>query len=138
MSDEAEQREIEAFESRIDNLHSNLALLRYPKNLALWSLVTNGLERLYQAQIPQVPERDRTLQTVLSRSFGVFLRKVSDYPFKGHTAIKNLRLDPSIREAAIQANHYARFWFAATGYFPGGTRKRLMLRLSAPIQSDLV
>lgn len=127
-----EQREIEALESRIDNLHLNLRLLRYPKNLALWSLVTHGLERLYETQTQQVPERDRTIQTVLSRSFGVFLRKVEDYPFRGHVAIKNLRLDAHVREAAAEANAYARFWFAATGYFPEWHRKECSASLVGP------
>jgi hypothetical protein len=131
MSEKTEQHEIEAFESRIDNLYLNLELLRYPGNLALWSIVTNGLERLYQALNPQVPERDRTLQSVLSRSLGVYLRKTSDYPFKGHTAIKYLRLDPLVREAAIQANGYARFWFAATGYFPEWHQKEVSASLTS-------
>lgn len=117
ISDE-EQRAIEAFESRIDDLHLGLELLKYPRNLALFSLVSNGLERLYLRQIQQVPERDRTLQSVLSRSFGVFIRKMANYPFKGHVAIKNLRVDAHLRAAAVQANEYARFWFGATGYFP--------------------
>jgi hypothetical protein len=115
--DDKTRSEIEAFESRIDNLHSDLALLRYPKNLALWAFVTNGLERLYQDQ-QQQPEHDRTIQTVVSRRFGVFLRKIQNYPFTGHAPIKTLRLTPDIRQAALQANSYAQFWFAATGYFP--------------------
>jgi hypothetical protein len=113
-----EQRKIAAFESRIDDLHLNLNLLRYPKNLALFSLVTNGLERLYLRDVQQVPGRDRMLQTILSRSFGLFIRKVGNCPFKGHAAIKNLRADAHVRDAAAQANEYARFWFGATGYFP--------------------
>ena len=117
VSDE-ERRAIEAFESRIDDLHLGLELLKYPRNLALFSLVSNGLERLYLPQVQQVPERDRTLQSVLSRSFGVFIRKVANHPFKGHVAIKNLRVDANLRGAAAQANEYARFWFGATGYFP--------------------
>jgi hypothetical protein len=131
-SEEIERREIQQFESRIDDLHLNLELLRYPKNLALWSIVTNGLERLYQAQTPQVPERDRTLQSVISRSIGVYLRKTSDYPFKGHTAIKNLRLDPHVREAAVEANEYARFWFAATGYFPEWHQREVSASVIGP------
>jgi hypothetical protein len=116
--DDTTKLQIEEFEAQIDRVHLNLDLLRYPKNLAFWALVGTGLERLYRPDNPQVPDRDRTLQSALSRSFGVFLRKVSDYPFKGHVAIKNLRLSADVREAAIQANNYARFWFAATGYFP--------------------
>lgn len=116
--DDPVRLKIREFEAQIDRLHLSLDLLRYPRNLAFWSVVTNGLEQLFQPNNPQVPDRDRTLQSVLSRSFGVFLRRVSDYPFKGHVAIKNLRLSADIREAAIQANNYARFWFAATGYFP--------------------
>ena len=53
------------------------------------------------------------------------MRKTSDYPFKGHAAIKNLRLDPHVREAAVEANNYARFWFAATGYFPEWHQKEV-------------
>jgi len=115
--------EIEEFESRIDNLHLDLRLLRYPKNLALWAFVTNGLERLYEPKDHYVPEHDLTIQTVLSRRFGVFIRKIDGYPFRGHAAIKNLRFDPYIRDAAAQANAYARFWFGATGYFPEWHRK---------------
>lgn len=128
---EASDSEIDAFEDRIDLLHLNLNLLRYPKNLVLWSLVSRGLARLYQKQEQQVPERDRTNQTVLSRSFGVFLRKLADYPFKGHVAIRNLRID-QVGEAASQANEYARFWFAATGYFPEWHRKECAALLTGP------
>jgi len=113
-----EKRAIESFELRIDDLHVGLELLKYPRNLALFSFVSNGLERLYLRQVQQVPERDRTLQSVLSRSFGVFIRKVANYPSEGHVAIKNLRVDAHLRVAAAQANEYARFWFGATGYFP--------------------
>lgn len=127
-----EEREIAEFESRIDDLHANLTLLRYPKNLAFWSLVTNGLERLYQPQNQQVPDRDRTLQSVLSRSFGVFLRKVADFPFRGHVAIKNLRLDANIRASAAEANTYARFWFAATGYFPEWHQNEVSALITGP------
>jgi hypothetical protein len=129
---EKEDEEIDAFESRIDKLHLGLELLRYPKNLALWALVTNGLERLYEPQSAQVPERDRTLQTVLSRSFGVFIRRVADLPFKGHVRIKNLRLDAVLRAAAVQANAYARFWFAATGYFPEWHQKEVTALVTGP------
>lgn len=118
IASEADDCEIHGFESRIDSLHLNLRLLRYPKNLAFWSLVTTGLEALYRVQNPQSPDRERTAQAFLSRSFGLFFKKVSDYPFKGHAAIKNLRLNPTVREAAMEAGQYARFWFAATGYFP--------------------
>ncbi|MGB8915865.1 MAG: hypothetical protein WCC89_03345 [Candidatus Sulfotelmatobacter sp.] len=113
-----ERREIEAFETRIDDLHLNLKLLRYPKNLAFFSLVSHGLERLYLPDVQQVPGRDRMLQSVLSRDFGVFIRKVGSYPFKGHVAIKHLRADAHVKDAAAQANEYARFWAGATGYFP--------------------
>jgi hypothetical protein len=129
---ESSDREIEAFEARIDRLHLNLDLLRYPKNLAFWGFVSNGLLPVYQNQVEQVPERDRTLQSVTSRSFGVFLKKVADCPFKGHVAIKNLRMTPHIRVAASQANEYARFWFAATGYFPEWHRKECTALLTAP------
>lgn len=117
-ANEAGQRELQAFESRIDDLHLKLQLLRYPKNLALFALASTGLERLYLRQTQQTPERDRTLQSILSRSLGVFIRKVASHPFKGHVAIRNLRIDANAKEAARHANQYARFWFGATGYFP--------------------
>jgi hypothetical protein len=127
-----QHQEINEFESRIDNLHLSLQLLRYPKNLAIWSLVTNGLERLYQPQNSQVPERDRTLQIVLSRSLGVVLRRLADHPFKGHVAIKNLGLVAGVREAAVEANAYARFWLAATGYFPEWHQKEAEAVIISP------
>ncbi len=136
--EEAKRREIEEFESRIDLLHLNLDLLRYPKNLAIWSLVTNGLERLYEKQPPN-PERERTMQTSLSRSFGVFIRKVEGYPFRGKTAVRRLGLNPHLRQAAVQANEYARFWFVATGYFPEWHQGEVTASLIGPngIRFDL-